>query len=139
MVDANVIVAAFLRDSTVRRIVTLSLIDLLAPALLHEEVMRHFPDLRRRTGFSESAATELLSLLEGYLTPIPAEALLVTWDRASEAMAPIDPNDVAYLAAALAVDAPLWSDDPHLKEQALVPCWTTRELVAELKADGLNL
>jgi len=139
VVDANVVAAAFLRDSTVRRIMTLSLVDLLAPDFLHEEVTNHLPDLRRRAGLSEEAASELLALLEGYVTLIPAEALMVPWDRASRAMTTIDPKDVAYLAAALAVDAPLWSDDPHLKKQEVVRCWTTGELVLSLRADGLAL
>jgi len=132
-------VAAFLRDSTVRRIVTLAQLDLLAPEFVQEEVSHHLPELRRRAGLSLPAAMELLSLLEEYLTLIPAEALLATWGQASAAMAEIDPKDTAYLAAALAMGTPLWSDDPHLTKQTLVPCWTTRALLAALRKDGLRV
>ena len=139
VVDANIIIAAFLRDSTVRRIMALSLIDLLAPEFLHEEIVPHLSLLRRRAGMSERAAEELLDLLEGHLTILPVDTLLPHWDRALAAIGHTDPND-AYVAAALATHSDgVWSDDPHLKTQRIVPCWTTKELVAALRAQGLKL
>jgi len=114
--------------------VTLSLIDLLAPEFLHEEILYHLPELRRRSGLSERAASELLALLEGYITVIPAEQVLAEWDRAATAMDAIDPRDTPYVAVALAVPCDgIWSDDPHLKAQREVPCWTTNELVGALR------
>ena len=54
-------------------------------------------------------------------------------------MATIDPRDVAYVAAALAVPCDgIWSDDAHLKLQTVFPCWTTRDLVATLREHGLR-
>jgi predicted nucleic acid-binding protein len=118
---------------------TLSLVDLLAPEFLHEEIQRHQPLLRRRAGLSERGAAELLDLLEGYLTMLPAEALLPHWKQAEDAMGPIDPRDVPYVAAALAAQSDgVWSDDPHLKAQRVVSCWTTTELVGALRAQGLK-
>ncbi|TLY37477.1 MAG: hypothetical protein E6K61_12110 [Nitrospirae bacterium] len=43
VVDANIVIAAFLRDSTVRRIVTLSVLELLAPEFLRAELDVHMP------------------------------------------------------------------------------------------------
>ena len=118
---------------------TVSLVDLLAPEFLHEEIVRHMPLLRRRAGLSERAGAELLDLLEGYLTMLPAEVLLPHWKRAGEAIGHIDPRDVAYVAAALAVPSDgIWSDDPHLKAQRIVSCWTTKEIVGALRAQGLK-
>ena len=138
--DANIVIAAFLRDSTVRRIMTLSLIDLLAPEFLNEEIRHHLPILRRRSGLSRGASVELLSTLRGSVTFVPAEALLPHWERASRAMAPVDPADIADVAAALASRSDgVWSDDPHLKEQRAVACWTTKELLEALRSQGLKL
>ncbi len=112
---------------------TLSLIDLLAPEFLHEEILDHLPELRHRAGLSERSASELLALLEGYITIIPAEQLLPEWERAATAMGAIDPRDTATVAAALAMPCDgIWSDDSHLRAQQVVPCWTTKELVVAL-------
>lgn len=137
--DANILIAAFLRASTARRILTLTTAEFLAPEFLHEEILRHLPGLGRRAGLSRRDAMRLLDLLEGYLIVLPAEKLLPFWDQAAAAMDPIDPRDTAYVAAALGAPCDgIWSDDRHLKAQRVVPCWTTRELVAALRNAGLE-
>jgi len=140
VVDANIVVAAFLRDSTVRRLLTLSVLELMAPEFLRAEMREHLPVLRIRAGLSEDATSELLDRLEKYIDFLPAEVILAQWETAAIALGGVDPEDVAYVATALSVPCDgIWSDDPHLKAQRLVPCWTTRELVAALRGDGLKL
>lgn len=132
-------VAAFLRDSTARRILTLSLIEFSAPAFLFEELERHLPSLRERAGLSLLQSSELFRLLCGHISPIPEDSLRPFWDEAKGAMERIDPRDAAYVAAARTIPCDgIWSDDAHLKGQALVPCWTTRELVAALRNEGFH-
>jgi len=138
-VDANIVIAAFLRDSTVRRIVTLSVLELLAPEFLRAELDDHMPQLRRRGGLSEAAASEVMERLQKYIDFLPTEAILPHWDAAANALGGVDPEDVSYVATALSVPCDgIWSDDPHLKGQDLVPCWTTKELVEALRDDGLR-
>ena len=40
-----------------------------------------------------------------------------------------DPDDVDFLAIALLTNSAIWSNDPHLKEQSLVPVFATGDLV----------
>lgn len=40
-----------------------------------------------------------------------------------------DIKDIPYLAVAYKLKMPIWSNDKHLKEQSLVPVFTTKELV----------
>lgn len=138
--DANVIIAAFLRASTARRIITLSELDLFAPEFFREELSKHLPQLGKRTGLREPDARNLVEILETYLTVIPKEALSAARARAATVMGPIDPNDTEYLAAVWVTESDgLWSDDPHFKRQKAVLCWTTKELVAALRERGLAL
>lgn len=133
------LIAAFLRTSTVRRILTLSLIEFYAPEFLWGEIDRHLPELAKKAALSAASAAELVKLLEGYVAPIPSEALRPHWERAARAMRRIDPRDAACVAAALAVPCDgIWSDDHHLKAQGIVRCWTTPELVAALREAGLK-
>lgn len=133
-------IAAFLRDSTVRRLLTLSVLELMAPEFLRSELAEHLPELQRRAGLSEAAARNVLERLEKYIDVIPTEASLIQWDRAIGAVESIDSGDVAYVATALAVRCDgIWSDDPHLKRQNVVECWTTRELLDALRDEGLKV
>ena len=48
-----------------------------------------------------------------------------------------DPKDSPYLALALAIKSEVWSNDPHLKQQALVKVSTTKDLIDKLLADKI--
>lgn len=45
-----------------------------------------------------------------------------------------DPKDVPYLAVAHKLKLPIWSNDKHLKEQSLIPVFTTKELIELLSS-----
>jgi len=139
VVDANILIAAYLRDSTVRRLLRFSFLELMAPEFLLEEFAKHLPELKGRTGLSSAMAEELAERLGRFLILIPPEETAAEWDRAADAMASIDPRDVPYPAAALAIPCDgVWSDDPHMKKQTLLRCWTTKELVADLRNEGFD-
>jgi len=117
----------------------LSFLELTAPEFLLEEFAKHLPELRRRAALDPAIAGELAERLARLLILIPQDETVAAWDRAADAMASIDPRDVPYLAAALAVPCDgIWSDDPHMKKQTIVQCWTTKELVAALKKEGFD-
>lgn len=140
VVDANIVIAAFLRDSTVRRLVGLSFLDLMAPEFLDEEVSKNLPELKRRARLARASAEEVLNQIKQFLIVIPHESTLTEWNRASAAMAGIDSTDVPYVAAALSIPCDgIWSDDSDMKKQGIVPCWTTRELVAALRKEGFDV
>lgn len=121
-----------------RRILTHSPIEFFAPAFLFEEVERHLPSLRERAGLSERQSSELLRRLRGRVGVVPEDVLVPFWKEAKAAMEAIDPRDAAYVAAALALPCDgIWSDDAHLKRQTLARSWSTKELVAVLREDGL--
>ena len=140
MADANVLIAAFLKDSTTRRIITLAELQLLVPEFIFEEFERHRRELARRAGLAPSDAERLLKTIRNHFVVIPADLIAERIAEAIRILKGIDERDAPYLAAALAVpcDA-IWSDDPHLKLQRLVPCLTTRELVEILRKSGVRL
>ena len=40
-----------------------------------------------------------------------------------------DADDAPYLAFAIKMKSPIWSNDQHLKKQSIVPILTTREMI----------
>src|SRR3989442_10666031 len=55
VIDANVLIAALLRDSTSRRLIVLGSHDLHAPDNLFEEIAEHWPELSRRARLPEDS------------------------------------------------------------------------------------
>ena len=48
-----------------------------------------------------------------------------------------DPDDADFLALSLFLKAPIWSNDPHLKQQSLVEVFTTGELIDKLLKEDI--
>jgi predicted nucleic acid-binding protein len=48
-------------------------------------------------------------------------------------MGDIDLDDTPFLALALSLDCPIWSNDDHFKRQNVIKAVTTRELLGLLK------
>lgn len=110
------------------------------PTHAFEEIEEHLPELLRRTGLREGDARALLKVLGSYVLSIPEELVAARLGEASKAMTLVDPDDAVYVAAALAIPCDgIWSDDPHLKRQDLAPCWTTSELVRQLRQSGFKV
>ena len=62
------------------------------------------------------------------VTTVPRQLYKDTMSLACEEMVAIDQKDAPFLALALHLECPLWSDDDHLKRQSRVPCYTTTEM-----------
>jgi predicted nucleic acid-binding protein len=54
-------------------------------------------------------------------------------DKAIEIMREIDVDDSLFLALAMSLNCPIWSNDEHFKRQSSVKAFTTRELISSLK------
>ena len=135
--DANILIAAYLRDSTVRKIVLFSDMQLLVPEFIFEEFEDHLPDLSRRSGLAQADSGDLLDRLRGRFATVPQELVTPRLQEAREAMEEVDPKDAACLACALCVPSDgIWSDDPHMRRQKLVACFTTKELLRKLQREG---
>ena len=76
-------------------------------------------------------ANILLTQLTARLRILPASAYQREFAKASR-LAP-HREDTPYLALALHLRLPLWSNDTALKEQGTVPVCTTRELLTLLQ------
>jgi predicted nucleic acid-binding protein len=54
-------------------------------------------------------------------------------DKAIEIMREIDIDDSLFLALAMSLNCPIWSNDKHFKRQSFVKAFTTQELISSLK------
>ena len=133
VVDANVLLAAFVKDATTRHLLLDSRLHLFAPEHLLGEMFRHLRNsstLRKRIRIS---ALELQELF--YLLTQPIETLSRNsydqWMSQALILAP-HKEDAPYLAAALFLGIAVWSNDKGLKKQSEVRVYSTHELLREL-------
>jgi predicted nucleic acid-binding protein len=130
VVDANVVISALVADSTTRELIVTLEPPLLTPAVIHQEIDRHRPTIVDKSGMDAARVEQLLDLLFQYIETAPATEFHQCIDRADDAIGAVDPDDVLYLACALARDAAIWSDDADFSEQELVAVYGTSEVVA---------
>lgn len=133
IVDANVLLASFLKDAKTRELLLDARLTLFAPEHLITETTRHLEKsaaLRKKIRISTQELKELFEFLTQRIETLPAK---VYQPFLSEAMS-LAPHreDAPYLAVALALRIPLWSNDKGLKNQTKVDVYSTSEVLAGL-------
>ena len=134
IVDANVLFAALIKDSTTRELLLSNELSLLVPEFIIEEFEKHTEELKVKTKLSERELSSLVSALitGSEIEIIPKEAYMEFLKRSKE-ISP-DPEDVQYFALALKYNCPIWSNEERLKGQRFVKILSTHELVESLKS-----
>ena len=133
VLDANILVAGFLRAATTRELLVDDRLTLWAPeySLTEAERVLSSPRLRRRLGdLPVTDVRAILATLTGRVQVVSAATYRHHLPTARH-LAPHE-EDAPYLALALHQHLPLWSNDAELKAQAQVQVYTTQELLALL-------
>lgn len=125
VVDANIIISALLRDSTIRRLLFDMRIEPVTCDFLIGEIHDHLDELKekKRDGNFE----ETLQILLSYVQVIPNESYLPFIESAKR-MSP-DIDDVPYVALAMMLDCVLWTQDKALLNNSLIKTISTKELM----------
>jgi predicted nucleic acid-binding protein len=72
---------------------------------------------------------QFVDLLFQYIEVVSADEFFSYIEEADEAIGETDPDDVLYVACALAIDADIWSDDSDFEEQDVVEAYTTSDVI----------
>lgn len=127
IVDANIVFAALIRDGATIGIFLEPELHLFGPEFLFDEIEKHKHELARKTRRGQSELEELLILMRRRITIVPKEEFAHCMGYA-ERVSP-DPYDTVYLALAMRLEIPIWSNDKRLKEQDAVRVYSTKELL----------
>lgn len=129
VVDANVLFSALIADSTTRELLIELDHQYLAPQFVHTEIRNHRSTIEDKSNVSSSTVDALLDALFDELVLINDSDLKPHMDTAYAAIG----DDVPYLAAALATNAAVWSDDSVFEKQSTVEAYTTERMVSEFE------
>lgn len=126
VVDTNVLFTFFWKESFTKGILIDQDLEFFSPEFALREVNEHRDEILKKTGISPEEFKRLRTDLAICVEFIPLEEYSEFLQRASSIP---DPNDVDFIALALKLDLPIWSNDPHLKEQSEVKVFSTKELI----------
>ena len=133
VVDANILVAALLKDATTREILLKENIDFFAPECLSLEVKELLknPRIRRRIKLKDKDLYDLTFAILSRIEFFPEKGFIAFIKHSIPLVTHVD--DAPYLALSIALKIPIWSNDSAFKKQSLVKAYTTSELVKILR------
>jgi predicted nucleic acid-binding protein len=133
VVDANILFAALLKDSSTRRLLLSRRIVPVTSEFVLDEFNKHIAELSQKTGLDKGQLGNLLGeLLESSKIKIVPKDEIKQFMNDATSISP-DKDDVPYFALALKLQCPIWSNDKKLKEQSVVKISNTEELVKLLR------
>ena len=128
VVDTNVLFTFFWKDSFTKGLLVDQDIKYFSPEFALEEINEHTNEILEKTGISINKFKELRRDLGIFVEFIPLEEYKSSLKEALE-LIPNHPDDIDFIALALKLQLPIWSNDPHLKQQSKVKVYTTSELI----------
>ena len=133
VVNTNRIIAALIKDSTSRKIINNLNAELTTLDFTDEEIAEHKKELMNKSKINESEFNLILIKLKEKLINIDTNLVLTKLEEAKEIMDKIDKDDTYFIAAALATNSDIWSDDNHFQKQNKIKIWSTEELIKKLE------
>ncbi|MBI4918781.1 hypothetical protein HY837_02545 [archaeon] len=129
VVDTNRIIAALIKNSTSRKIITYFNAELLMLNFSETEIDKYRDEIIEKAKIREEEFEVILNALKEKLIVLNDDLILTKFDEAKKIMDSIDPSDTPFIAAALATNSDIWSDDKHFNLQKRIKIWSTRDLV----------
>jgi len=129
VVDTNILISALIKDSVTRKIIVECSENLHAPRYIFDEVDHHLPSIRQKAGLSEETCESILAILARYIALVPNKMVTENISEAKRIMGHIDETDCVFLAAALAINAAVLSDDADFQRQNSVSVFTTADMI----------
>ena len=129
--DTNIVYLLFSKDSFIRDFIAENELSLFSVKELFTELARDSEKICRITKKSPKDFEEVMELVSSIieLKPVKQEFLKKAESLISHK------NDAPFLALALELNMPIWSNDKHFKEQSKVPVYDVSELKILLSSE----
>lgn len=130
VLDTNIVFSALLKDSAARKIILSDTFDLFVPEFLFTEIKKYEEVILKKSGMEKRNLEILLLLLQSHISVIPFSKFSDFLEEAEKEMENIDIKDAPFLALALKLKIPIWSNDLHFKKQRKVESFNTVEIMS---------
>jgi predicted nucleic acid-binding protein len=130
IIDTNILISALIRDSLTRAIIVFSGLDFRYPEVSLDEIKKHRRTILKKSGMTGHEFELLLGKILSRVSLLHGYEISPFMRTAKKTMGRIDPNDVVFVAAALACPGSLiWSDDKDFQRQKAVKAATTGQFI----------
>lgn len=129
VIDANVVISTLIADSKTRELIVTLEPGLLTTAFVHDVIENYQDLIVEKSGMSPDRVVQFIELIFQYIDVVPASEFYPAIESADDAIRDTDPDDVLYLACAVANDAAIWSDDSDFDEQSIVETYSTSDVI----------
>ena len=129
VVNTNRIVAALIKNSFSRKIITSRKFELITASLAKIEIKKHKAEIIKKSHLPEAEFERLLSVIFKKVYVVNDSIIRSKEVPARKIMDSIDPDDSPFIALALSVkNDGIWSDDEHFTKQDRIKIWKTKDL-----------
>ena len=129
VIDSNILISALIKDSSTRRIIVESGLEFSYPEISLQEISKHKQLILQKGGYTEDKLQKIMNKLLEYINLIPTQIIQPKLTEATTIIGSIDPNDVVFIAAALALNAKIWSEDKDFERQTKITILKTNALI----------
>ncbi len=132
VVDASVLVASLMADGRARHALLHSSSTLYVPPRVFEELEANLGKIAKRAGVDATVVRALLADIRNRIEVVPETLLAAVAPEArTRAAAAHAKGDEGYVAAALALDAPIWTYDRDFERIRGIRVTGTAEVAGE--------
>jgi len=124
VVDTNIVFSLFKSNSFTRRLVRKHDLELFSPGALIKELDKYCEIICSKGKISEESFEYVKESILEIINIFPESKEFLS--KADKLIS--HKTDLPFLALALELKIPIWSNDSHFKEQSLVSIFTTSEL-----------
>ncbi len=124
--------SAFIKQSKTAELMVNPAFQVYAPQFIGDELLKYREEIAQRTHRSIESFNLIIAEIFSLMT-FPSYDEVKSHIQHAAQISP-DPKDISYLAVALYLNCPIWSNDSALREkQNIVRVYTTHELARELQ------
>jgi predicted nucleic acid-binding protein len=133
ILDTNILLSALIRDSATRYLIVSLGASFYFPEQAFDEILRNKEEILLKGKLEENDFNAIILTLFKYITILKSSETEPYLGKADGIIGHIHKNDVVFVAAALAKNAMIWSNDAHFKEQNQIPVITSKDMVKNHK------
>jgi predicted nucleic acid-binding protein len=127
VVDANILFAALIKDGVTFELLLYEDARFFAPEFTLQEFYEHKTEIMKKTRRKPEEFDEIFAYLKEWITIVPKDDYRDMLELAAR-ISP-DPDDVPYIALAMKLGIPIWSNDKELEKQKRVAVYSTADFV----------
>ena len=133
VLDTNILVSSLLKEGLTRKIILISPFEMYTLDFANYEMDVHKEELQLKSKLDEKSYDLLKEVIFDRVNLVPLEEIEAFRGVAEEIMGDIDIDDSPFLALAMSLNCPIWSNDGHFKRQNVVKAFSTKELLSLLE------